>query len=342
MSPGTPQPNDRRRPAAIGREAADWLIRRQAGLTAAEAQEFERWRDASTLNRDALARLEAVSAVFSRARANGAMAEVGSALAVRARRRRIRRRAMAGAVALLLVGLGLRASVWHRTATVPPAPTVRIAALTQHLPDGSVVELKRGAAIAVHFTAAFRYVDLEHGEAFFHVAHDTVHPFIVRAGGVNVRAVGTAFAVALDPRNVEVLVTEGRVGINNAAHGESLLPRATDGTLEPLRPGQRAVIARRAPVAAAIARLSSAEMARQMAWRTPHLEFDRVPLDAAIRQLNARGGVRISLADPALGRLRLSGSFPDDDPRTFARLAAETFGLECEETTPGHLVLRNP
>lgn len=341
MTAGLPEPNEPRRPADVEREAAAWVVRRQAGLSPHEALAFECWCDESPLHRDAVVRLDAVSAAMARARATGAMENIRAGLAARRQRRHLRHRVMAAA-AVLVVGAGLALSIRNRPVVPATAPTLRTVARIEHLPDGSTVELKRGAAIAVHFTPAFRFIDLERGEAFFRVAHDKVHPFIVRAGGVNVRAVGTQFAVALDPANVEVLVTEGRVGLSNTAHGESLLPRGANGEREPLRPGQRAVISRRAPDSAAIARIDGHAMARQLAWRNPHLELDSVPLATAIRQLNAENSVQIMLAEPAIGQLRLSGSFPAHDPRTFARLAADTFGLTYEEPTPGRIVLRNP
>src|SRR5260370_1274200 len=68
-------------------------------------------------------------------------------------------------------------------------------------------------------------VRLTRGEAHLAVAKDSSRPFIVTAGGVSVRAVGTAFNVRRVEQRVEVFVTEGKVRIDSAAKGESLLPR---------------------------------------------------------------------------------------------------------------------
>ncbi|HVU33445.1 MAG TPA: FecR domain-containing protein [Opitutaceae bacterium] len=344
MSPHSPSSRPSP-PDAIEAEAARWLSRRDAGLDATETGEFTAWRERDPRHDEAVRRLEALADALRRARQRGAMGRVQAGLEVRARRRHHRRLALAGAGAAALLALVTTFSV-RRSLRVAPAPVpaepVRSVAIIRHLADGSVVELSRTAELTVHFDSHFRRVELRRGEALFHVAHDTAHPFIVRAGGVDVRAVGTAFAVRLDPRTVEVLVTEGKVGLDNAAAGRSLLPRAPDGQFAPLTAGERAVVATANPEVAAISRIDPAEMARRLAWRAPRVQYDGIELAAVVAQLNRRNSVHIILADDAIGRLRISGSFPADNPDVFARLAAETFGLTCERRENGEIVLRRP
>ncbi|MGH7956064.1 MAG: iron-containing alcohol dehydrogenase, partial [Opitutaceae bacterium] len=76
---------------------------------------------------------------------------------------------------------------------------------------GSVVELNVDADILVDFSPVRRAVRLVRGEAHFTVATDAARPFVVSAGGVEVRAVGTGFAVHFAPQEIAVLVTEGQV-----------------------------------------------------------------------------------------------------------------------------------
>ena len=51
------------------------------------------------------------------------------------------------------------------------------------LSDGSLVELKGDAEIAVEFTPAVRRIVLQHGTAHFQVAKNAARPFVVDAGG---------------------------------------------------------------------------------------------------------------------------------------------------------------
>ena len=56
-------------------------------------------------------------------------------------------------------------------------------------------------------------MQLVRGEAHFVVAADASRPFVVSAGAVSVRAVGTEFVVRYSAREIGVLVTEGRVAV---------------------------------------------------------------------------------------------------------------------------------
>src|SRR5258707_14706380 len=72
------------------------------------------------------------------------------------------------------------------------------------------------------FSARFRVIHFNLGEAYFKVAHDTQRPFWVRAGNYWVRAVGTAFNVYLRPTGVEGTVSEGTVQVVSATANASL------------------------------------------------------------------------------------------------------------------------
>lgn len=342
MNPGEISPRNPVRPAAsIEAEAARWIARRDDGLSAAEEAELAAWRGQDPHHEAAFQRFDAMAAALGRARQSGAITDIKTGLATRARRRRTRRTALAGVAAALLLALGVTSYV--RRVVAPPAPgaSLRYVAVIRHLPDGSTVELNRGARLAIHFDAAFRRVELVQGEALFHVAKDAKHPFIVRAGEVDVRAVGTAFSVRLDPKQVQVLVTEGKVGVDAAGGGRSLLPGEHAPDARPLLAGDCAVVAPVHPTLAVVTRVTPDEMEHELAWRNPRIDFDGTDLALAVQQMNERNAVHIVLAGGDIGRLHISGSFSASDPRTFARLAAETFGLSSEEQG-GTIVLRQP
>lgn len=64
------------------------------------------------------------------------------------------------------------------------------------LPDGTVIKLNNHSKLIYpeRFTSDSREVFLE-GEAYFDVAHDKKHPFIVRIGELNIKVLGTKFTV---------------------------------------------------------------------------------------------------------------------------------------------------
>ena len=87
------------------------------------------------------------------------------------------------------------------------------------LDDGSVLELYGDTSAEVRLAPAERRVRLARGEAHVTVVRDATRPFVVEAGGVAARTVGTAFNVRLGAREVEVLVTEGKVSVAKNAGG---------------------------------------------------------------------------------------------------------------------------
>jgi len=87
------------------------------------------------------------------------------------------------------------------------------------LSDGTVVHLNSGTTLKypVKFIAGEnRQVYLD-GEAFFDVAKDKKHPFIVNADNLNVRVLGTHFNVSNYPEDAvtDVVLVEGSVGMYN-------------------------------------------------------------------------------------------------------------------------------
>ncbi|MDI7010126.1 FecR family protein, partial [Pseudomonas aeruginosa] len=76
----------------------------------------------------------------------------------------------------------------------PPAPP----------PDGSEVELDLKTRLSFANFRDIRRVVLDDGEAYFHVTHDTAHPFVVRAGKGSITVTGTRFNVWKYQDNVVV------------------------------------------------------------------------------------------------------------------------------------------
>jgi transmembrane sensor len=217
--------------------------------------------------------------------------------------------------------------------------TAEVAALAapcerRTLEDGSVVDLNRGAAVEVDFTATERRVTLVRGEANFTVAKDVARPFIVTAGGVAVRAVGTVFNVRLGGAGVEVVVAEGRVQVD--APGGA----AQDGA-QVLAVGQSAVVPL-AKVAATpqIVTLTEAQLAARLAWQPRLLDFTNAPLSEIVADFNRRNPVQLVVGEPALGGLRLSAAFRSDNVEGFVRLMESDFGMRAEWRSEREIVLR--
>jgi transmembrane sensor len=214
----------------------------------------------------------------------------------------------------------------------------------RRLEDGSVAELNAGAQLDVQFTAAERRVTLRQGEALFTVAKNPARPFIVHAGGVNVRAVGTAFNVRLGAGSVEVLVTEGRVQVappatRAAEQGSRGLPASAPPTPAEVSAGQRAVVALAAGASPHVTPVSMEEVARALAWQPQLLDFSSAPLSRVVAEFNRSNRVQLVLADPDLRDLPIVASIRSDNLDGLVRLLTATGGIRAEHRGADEIIL---
>jgi hypothetical protein len=88
------------------------------------------------------------------------------------------------------------------------------------LSDGTIVHLNSGTTLKypVKFIASENRQVFLDGEAFFDVAKDKTHPFVVNADNLNVRVLGTHFNVSNYPEDklTDVVLVEGSVGLYTA------------------------------------------------------------------------------------------------------------------------------
>jgi transmembrane sensor len=336
--------------------AADWITRSDAGLTSQEQQVFQDWLARDPRHAEAFDRLFQTWSVFDRVQDSGAISAVLQGLEQRARARRSRRIGL-GAAAAAVVLAGLIYLQWPASpvavGTPQIAPTAPLATApvpnpVRRLPDGTVVELKAGAEIAVHYEANARRVTLVKGEAFFRVAKDPSRPFFVEAHGVVVRAVGTAFLVQMQPAAVEIFVEEGAVDVGRtvpaANSRDPAAVRVGSGkrfvALVKLHPPLRAPTA---PVVEPMPEpeaVTPEEMDRRLAWRDTRLEFNGTTLADAAERLNRQNLTRILIEDEAIGRQRVTGYFRADNPEGFVRMVQDTLGLRAEVREDHTIVLR--
>lgn len=328
---------------AIRAAAADWVARRDAGLSEGEQLEYSAWLDLSTAHRMAVEGLDFAWKMLDRPLTTGSADAVLSEIAQRARQRRQRRTSafkVASLALLLGAGFGWQA-LRPRSDSASPgvASAVILLPSIQSLPDGSLAELRDGAEIAVEFTETQRRVVLRRGEVYFKVAKNSDRPFVVAAEGVEVRAVGTAFTVDLGIGAVDVLVTEGKVAVVaprsaaqvGAENVEPLMVTAGHGTIvrTSVQPAPPELLA-----------LAAADLEARLAWRSARLEFSGTPLIEAVGLLNQHNHVQFTIEDPALARMRVSGIFRAVNTDAFVRLLESSFGVQSERRGTDEIVLR--
>ncbi len=331
--------------------AAAWLAQRDEGLSAEEAADFARWQQADPRHAAAVARIEKTWAALQSLRdfrPAAARHPDRDLLARTAPRSAWRLPALAAAaVALAAIALAIfysRPAVANADANAPRVFATTVDGYQRvTLEDGSLVELNASSEVEVDFSGPERRVQLRRGEAHFTVAKNKQRPFLVRTDNLTVRAVGTEFNVRLAERNVEVLVTEGRVKVEppksadtqaladlpTLAAGQRVsLPPAADWT----RPAVRHSVV--------IENVSPAAIREALAWQGPRLVFVDEPLREVVAQFNRVNQVQIVLGDPELGAQSVAGSFRAENVEAFVRLLTTDGDIVAERPDANHIRLR--
>jgi transmembrane sensor len=341
-----PSPNHR----AIEREAAAWVVREERGLTPGEQDALSHWLAADPRHGEILRERRWAWREFDRIAglpATLAPAPDPDLLAPHTDRTRVdsrRRRAVAwvaaataAAAAIVLTWVAVAPRTVPTGQVASPRLSTALAAPCEErtLEDGSRVQLNRGTQLSIDFTAGVRRVRLERGEAHFVVAKNPERPFIVEAGGVTVRAVGTAFTVHLTSAAGAVVVAEGRVAVGREAEARSSPPAPV------LDARQRVVVPLRdaAPVPPPVT-LSEAELATRLDWQPRMLDFADVPLATIAAELNRRNPVQLIPDSAALRELRVNASIRSDNVEGFVRLLESSFDLRAEWRSETEIVLR--
>lgn len=83
------------------------------------------------------------------------------------------------------------------------------------LPDGTALTLNALTTVCYNLSDGQRRVSVD-GEAFFEVARDEAHPFVVTANDMTVTCLGTSFDVRnySDEANISVVLRDGKVRVN--------------------------------------------------------------------------------------------------------------------------------
>lgn len=229
----------------------------------------------------------------------------------------LRRRAVlvggGGLLAASLVGLLLRS----QSSTVVRTTLGEIRQVP--LADGSLTAINTASEIEITLSKRRRDIRLAKGEAWFKVAKDTRRPFVVEAGGVRVRAVGTAFSVRRREEGADVLVTEGIV---EAWAGEDERP------LLRLTAGQRVYIGDDSEVR--LEPQAPSVVDRTLAWRQGSIDLDGDTLASAINEFNRYNRRKLVLVDTRLASRQFDGTFRTDDPEAFAGAVGAIFGVPID------------
>ena len=212
-------------------------------------------------------------------------------------------------VAAVLALVTVPAALWWsatrpRPVTMREFTTARGQRGEMRLSDGTRIVLSVDSKVRIpgEYGTAARDVYLD-GEAYFEVAHDSMKPFVVRAGNALVRDLGTRFGVRAyaGEQGVQVVVAEGKVDLRSATAGAAagtgpafLLPILVPGDVARLDPSGARTLTR------------GADVRRYLGWTEGRLTFEDTRLRDALPDLARWYDLDVNLATASLGERRLT------------------------------------
>lgn len=304
--------------------AITWRMRHQIKpLDDAELAAFTAWLDASPEHRAAYGEIDELWQTAGELGQHPLYVETRERAIAAADRLRTTRRSMAAALAAAVVGLASGA-LYIENLPKPLAAQTFHTAVGQRaavtLPDGSRVTLNTDTVLRTKSADGKRLVYLDRGQAFFEVAKDRRHPFIVTAAGRTVTAVGTAFDVRVDHGELKVVLVEGKVRVE-PAHPVQPSPKAQSAAKAPppmvtdMSAGSQLVVVNDTDW-----RLTPTNTARDTSWLNGQLVFDDQTLADIVEEMNRYSTRKLVVADKQLAEHRISGNFKPGDVDGFARM----------------------
>ena len=153
------------------------------------------------------------------------------------------------------------------------------------LPDSSNVQLSENSVLSYSSslgTESTRQVTLK-GDATFTILHNAEKPFILSAGPLTIKDIGTVFKVAMNNRSnngIDVKVTEGSVSVQNSrgTKNEMILSKGDEAVYNP---ANDKLIVNKAVTLAIV--------------ETASITFENAPLSAVLKKITDTYGVKINI-----------------------------------------------
>ena len=207
----------------------------------------------------------------------------------------IRTFSAAAAVALLCL------SVWTAYLYMQPAAIQTISTLaetrTVRLPDGSSVMLNHYSSLSYpeKFQSDKREVELN-GEAYFEVAFDSLKPFIVMTGGMEVQVLGTKFNIKAytDDQAIFTTLVSGSVQIKERESAHTALLRPDEQCIYTTHDGRM--------------RIHTVDPQVSLGWIHGRFVFENETLEEILKQLGRWYDVKIFFRDPQVAGYRFTGN----------------------------------
>lgn len=202
------------------------------------------------------------------------------------------------------------------------------------LSDGTKVWLNAGSQLV--YPAVFlkdtREVALV-GEAFFDVVKNPQKPFVVKAADVSVQVLGTRFDISAYPEDkvIQTVLEEGKINLKYSGGG--IFKRDYVVEMVPNQMVEFDKISR-------AANSSTVDVSKFVSWKDGMLEFEKVNLYKALKQVERFYNIKILLEDQSIGSYKLSGKLDlKDEPEEVLNVIKLTVPIDWQRKSNGDFIV---
>ena len=185
------------------------------------------------------------------------------------------------------------------------------------LPDGTEVNLNTMSKITYRYDekTGSRMVNLS-GEAFFDVAKDPEHPFLVQADNISVEALGTKFNVNAYPesKSISVVLADGKVNVSSASEDMLMAPNTR---IDYDKTAQRMT-------------KHSVEAGNYCEWMNGYIYFNNERFDDITKLLSRNYGVTVNILSKTLKEEKFTGTIYQTDIKNVLGILTAASGAKYE------------
>lgn len=213
------------------------------------------------------------------------------------------------------------------------------------LPDGSVLVLNTNTIVHMKYTNDVRVLELQQGEIHINVAHEKSRPLSVLANGKMMQAVGTSFNVEVTADLVELIVTEGKVLVENKSSNQFKADLANHKIKLPqsslaVSKGEKVDLDTKSTETKAVVKLAPIDIISSLSWQERKLIFRGETLAYVVDEISRYTDLKIELDnDEKLKKTNVVGVFKTGDVNELLVEFKKHFNIAHKKTSDNKIKL---